>query len=177
VNANPSGRRIFLAGSWVLSGARRGNAIIVGPSPGSDPTFGRGGMNLMVERRKTGPSGGSRHAKTACRGALDARRAAQGRVEDSDPRHIVTHPASPQLLLANPSASADAVTLFVALGLLPWKAAETGMALRPSPLMARPIARFSPPAGARNTELVPPESGVLLGSAHGRPRGKGVHAA
>jgi hypothetical protein len=177
VNANPSGRRTFPAGSWRLSEARREHAIIGGPSPGSGLSFGRGGIAVMVDRGEEGSSDGSRHAKKACRGALDARCTAQGRVGDLRSRHIVTHPASLPLLLASRSAVADAVHPLIADGAKLRQAIGKVAGARSSTSQVQRTDRFSPLSGARDTELVQPEICADEALFRGPSRGKGVLAA
>jgi hypothetical protein len=160
-----------------MSESRREIAIVVGPSSGVSRAFGRGGNSVMVERLGLVSSGGLRHAKTVCRGALGARRTAQGRVGDIDPRHVVTHPASPLLLLANLSATADAGDLFFAGGAMLWSAIGTLVGTRISLITAQPIDRSSPRVWASDTDLVPPGSGAFVVLGFGHSRGKGVLAA
>ena len=156
-------------------GARGSHGTVAGPCPSR-----RAVPECPARRfeRPDGSIGGTRHAKTVCRGALNARRAAQGRVGDHSlpgtspvisshicffrrtrplPRTRSVHafPAAPGPGVAKVSTVRDAAS-------------------RPK---AQPADRSSPRPGARDTELVQPGRDVTPTSARGQSRGKGVLAA
>jgi hypothetical protein len=113
-----------------------------------------------------------------CRGALDVRRAAQGRVGDQHfPRHFAHHLVSHPLLSANTSAPADAVRPLARGGVDRRRAEVSAARTLASRNSARPGNRFSPRSEARDTELVQPCCYVSTTSACGHSRGKGVLAA
>jgi hypothetical protein len=178
VNANPSGSRTPSTGGWGRLQARRELAAATEPSPSvaqCDVHAGNSGGTLLGAN---GSNGGTRHAKTVCRGALNLRRAAQGRVgEQSSPRHIARHPESHRLLSANTSAFADADR----------PRQSGGASHRPAMVSTTPHAAFRPQAQpadgrwpreeARQSEPVDPGRGVVATSACVHTRGKGVLAA
>ena len=128
--------------------------------------------------RTDGSIGGTRHAKTVCRGALKQRRAAQGRVGDRfPPRHIARHLVSHLLLSAKTSAQADVVRPFFLGGarLRSAKGSTTRGAV--SRQQAQPEKCYSLLPETRNTSLVQPGGNVIPTLARGLSRGKGVLAA
>jgi hypothetical protein len=178
VNANPSGSRTPSTGSWGRSKARRELAATTEPSPGQAPVDAHAGFAGVRVRPDRGLNGGTRHAMTVCRGALNLRCAAQGRVGELDlPRHVVRHLAPHLLLSANSSALADAVRplMLVEAGYRPSdESAARKHASRPK---AQPGKCFSPRHGASDTDLVQTGCDVVETLARGHSRGKGVLAA
>jgi hypothetical protein len=178
VNANPSGSRTPPAGSRGRAKARRVTATVAGPSPGQLRRVAVAGIVGTYYGFALDSMGGTRHAMMVCRGALTVRRAAQGRVGDLDiPRHIVCHLAILRLLSANPSARPDAVRpRFPARGVRRpvEKPAVRKLALR---VASPPGKRSSPRFEARDNEPVHARSVVVVTSAFGQHRGKGVRAA
>jgi hypothetical protein len=115
---------------------------------------------------------------TVCRGALNLRCAAQGRVGEFDlPRHVVRHLAPHLLLSANWSALADAVRplMLVAAGYR--QSDESAARKHASRPQAQPGECFSPRYEARDTVLVQTGCDVVETLARGLSRGKGVLAA
>jgi hypothetical protein len=179
VNANPSGSRTPPTGGWGRSIARREFASTTGPPPTGLQTIRRAGVAGPVKRHAIGSGSGTRHAKTACRGAPNPRRAAQGRNgEQYPPRHVhhlVAHP----LLLANLSATAGMVRRLISdrcQHLLRDERALTDAASRPK-VRPRDHDAPLPVCEARDTELAQPVHGVAMTPVNRPPRGKGVRAA
>ena len=128
--------------------------------------------------RVDGSNGGSRHAKTVCRGALNLRCAAQGRVGDQlTPRHVAHHLVPHLLLSAKTSAPADAVRPRLLDGAWPRLAKVSTVRNAASRPKAQPAECRTPRDGACDTELVQPGPDVTPTSACGQSRGKGVLAA
>jgi hypothetical protein len=179
VNANPSGSRTPSTGSWGRSQARRELAAATEPSPGYVPIVGVAGIAGAPYRLVRGMNVGTRHAMTVCRGALNLRCAAQGRVGDLDdlPRHVVRHLAPHLLLLANSSAPADAVRPLMLVGARFWPSDGSTVPTHASRPRAQPGECFAPRHGARDTELVQAGCDVVETLARGHSRGKGVLAA
>ena len=178
MNANPSGSRTPSTGSWGRLQARRELATTTEPSPGYVPVVGVAGFAGASYRSVRGLNGGTRHAMTVCRGALNLRCAAQGRVGDRVlPRHVVRHLAPHRLLLANSSASADAVRPFMLVGAGFWPSDESTVRTHASWPKAKAGQCFSPRSEARDTDLVQPGGDVVETLARGHSRGKGVLAA
>ena len=178
MNANPSGSRTPSTGSWGSSKARRESAATTEPSPGQAPS--RRAYRICRRTRSTGRglNGGTRHAMTVCRGALNLRCAAQGRVGELDlPRHVVRHLAPHLLLSANSSALADAVRPLMLVGAGNWPSDESTARTHASRPKAQPGECFSPRHGARDTDLVQTGCDVVETLARGHSRGKGVLAA
>jgi hypothetical protein len=178
VNANPSGSRTPSTGSWGRSKARRELAATTEPSPGQAPVGAHTGFAGVRDRLGRGLNGGTRHAMTVCRGALNLRCAAQGRVGERDlPRHVVRHLAPHLLLSANSSALADAVRprMLVEAGL--WPSDESTARKHASRPKVQPRECFSPLHGARDTVLVQSGCDVVETLARGHSRWKGVLAA
>jgi hypothetical protein len=178
VNANPSGSRTPSTGCRGGSDTRKELAATSGP-PSS-----LGQLDVLARicdetlERLDGSNGGTRHAKTVCRGALKQRRAAQGRVGDQfPPRHVARHLVSHLLLSAKTSAQADVVRPFLLGGarLRSAKGSTTHCAV--SWPQAQPENCYSHPSEARNTRLVQPGGNVIPTLARGLSRGKGVLAA
>jgi hypothetical protein len=176
VNANPSGSRRILAGGRDGPESRRENAVATGPLPSLVRADGRAGHAGLAHRRTRGSIGGTRHAKRVCRGALSARRAAQGRAGDRGLRHVVRHLESHLFLMANTSAPADAVRPLLPGDARSWSSAESTVHSPASPPKARPTDRSSPRLGARDTELVQPAHGAVATPSGRSSRGKGVLA-
>jgi len=178
VNANPSGSRTPSTGSWGKSKARREFAAATEPSPGYVPIVGVAGFAGAPYRPVRSMNDGTRHAKTVCRGALSLRCAAQGRVGDLDlPRHVIRHLAPHLLLLANSSASGDAVRPLMLVRARFWPSDESTVRKHASRPKAQPGECFSPRSEARDTELVQSGCDVVETLARGHSRGKGVLAA
>jgi len=178
VNANPSGPRTPPTGCWGRSKARRELEAAAEPSSRHARIDVQAGIAGGPGPRAYGSIGGTRHAMKVCRGALNVRRAAQGRVGDLHlPRHIARHLVSHRLLSANTSAPADAVRPLTPDGASRRPAAVWTVRTPASRTVARPGNRFSPRPGARDTELVQPGCDVSTTSACGHSRGKGVLAA
>jgi len=179
VNANPSGSRTLPTGGWGPSIARRKFADTTKPRPNRLQTFSRVGGAGPVVCRAVGSASGSRHAMTACRGAPNPRRAAQGRNgEGYLPRHV-NHLASHPLPLANRSAAAGMVRRSVlerGQHLFRDERAFSAAASRPK---AQPRDHDAPSQDcrARDVRLAQPVRGAALTSVDGPPRGKGVRAA
>jgi hypothetical protein len=178
VNANPSGSRAPSTGGWGGSEARRELAATTGPPLGwtelDVPTgIARGSPGLGQ-----GSIGGTRHAKTVCRGALNPRRAAQGRVGDQNPpRHIARHLVPHLLLSANTSARADAVRPPQRHRAWPRPAKVLTTENAAYGPQAQPGECCSPRHGAGDAELVQSGCNVIPTSACVLSRGKGVLAA
>jgi hypothetical protein len=178
VNANPSGSRTPSTGSWGRSKARRELAAASEPSPGHAPVVVLAGFAGVRYRPVRDVNGGTRHAMTVCRGALNLRCAAQGRVGDlNPPRHVVRHHAPHLLLLANAFVPTDAVGPFMLVGAGFRPSDESTVRLHASRPKAQPGECFSPPHGASDTELVHSGCDVVETLARGHSRGKGVLAA
>ena len=178
MNANPSGSRTPPTGRWGRSKARRVLEAAAEPSLGHALVDVPAGMPGGSDSRARGTIGGTRHAMKVCRGALNVRRAAQGRVGDLHlPRHIARHLGSHLLLSANTSASAGAVRPLIPDGAQPRHAEALTVRTLASRTVARPENCFTPRPGARDTELVQPGCDVVATSACGHSRGKGVLAA
>ena len=178
MNANPSGSRTPSTGSWGSLQARRELAAASEPSPGYVPIDALAGFAGALNRPVLGMNGGTRHAMTVCRGALNLRCAAQGRVGDRVvPRHVVRHLASHLLLLAISSAPPDAVRPFMLVGTRFWPSDESTVRSHASRPTAQPGDCFSPRSGACDTDLVQLGCDVVETLARGHSRGKGVLAA
>jgi hypothetical protein len=178
VNANPSGSRTPSTGSWGRLQARRELAAATEPSPGYVPIVGVAGFAGAPYRPVRGMNDGTRHAMTVCRGALNLRCAAQGRVGDLDlPRHVVRHLAPHRLLLANSSALADAVRPLMLVGAGFWPSDGSTVRTHASRPKAQPGECCSPRSRARDTKLVQAGCDVVETLARGHSRGKGVLAA
>jgi hypothetical protein len=108
VNAIPSGNRTLSTGSRDGSKARRGIVAATGLLAGQGPGDHHAGLSGVSGRLGAGQVDRTRHAKTVCRGALSLRCAAQGRVGDITPRHVVRHLASHRLLSAPSPATSGA---------------------------------------------------------------------
>jgi hypothetical protein len=178
VNANPSGSRT------PSTGCRGGLDTRKELAATSGPPLGLGQLDVLARvgdetfERLDGANGGTRLAKTVCRGALTQRRAAQGRVGDQfPPRHIARHLGSHLLLSAKTSAQADAVRPCLRGGarLRSAKGSTTQSAV--SWQMAQPEKCYSLLPETRNTSLVQPGGNVIPTLARGLSRGKGVLAA
>jgi hypothetical protein len=177
VNANPSGSRTPTAGGRGRSQTRREIASTTEPSPGLIPVVGCAGFAGTDLGQLHGPTGGTRHAMTVCRGARRARRAVQGRFGNPCSRYIVRHLVRQPLLSANTSVPADAVRPLRSRGARLWPPAESTVQLPSSRSQAQPTDRFSPLRGVYSAELVQPARGVTATPAGGQSRGKGVLAA
>jgi len=178
VNANPSRARTPPTGRWGRSKARRVLEAAAEPPSGHARVDVPAGVTGGPDSRARGTIDGTRHAMKVCRGALNVRRAAQGRVGDLHlPRHIARHLVSHLLLSANTSASAGAVRPLIPDGAQPRPAEVSAVRTLAFRTVARPDNRFSPRPGARDTELVQPGCDVVATSACGHSRGKGVLAA
>ena len=178
MNANPSGSRTPPAGGRGRSQARRELEAAAEPSSCPARVAVPAGIAGGPDRRVQGLTGGTRHAMKVCRGALNLRRTAQGRVGDHRlPRHFAHHLVPHPLLSANTSAPADAVRPFVPDGARDAPVEGATVRTLASRTVARPRNRFSPHHGARDTELVQPGRDVVSTSACGHSRGKGVLAA
>jgi len=178
VNANPSGSRTPSTGCRGGSDTRKELAAISGPPLGLRQLDVLARIGHETCQRLDGSNGGTRHAKMVCRGALNQRRAAQGRVGDQfPPRHIARHLVSHLLLSAKTSAPADVVRPFLLGGarLRSAKGSTTRSAV--SWQQAQPEKCYSLPPEARNTRLVQPGGNVIPTLARGLSRGKGVLAA
>jgi hypothetical protein len=178
VNANPSGSRTPSTGCRGGLDTRKELAATSGPPLDLRQldVLARIGDETFV--RLDGSNGGTRHAKTVCRGALRQRRAAQGRVGDQfPPRQIAHHLVSHLLLSAKTSAQADVVRPFLSGGARTRSAKESTNQSALSWQQAQPEICSSLPAEARNTRLVQPGGDVTPTLARGLSRGKGVLAA
>jgi hypothetical protein len=176
VNANPSGSRAPSTGRWGGSEARRELAAASGPSVGHAQPDMLAGFSGRAWGNGIGLGGGTRHAKTVCRGALNQRRAAQGRVEDQfPPRYVARHPVAHPLLSARTSGSADAVCSLHLGGAWPppTRTSTNRIAFRST---AQPGDCFSSLHGARNTDLVRHGRRARQALVCGHSRGKGVLA-
>jgi len=179
VNANPSGSRTPPTGGWGRSIARREIASTTVPPPTRLQTICRAGSAGLVDRQAIGSASGTRHAMTACRGAPNPRRAAQGRNgEHYVPRHV-NHLVLQPLPLANLSAAAGMVRRLIS-DRGPYLFRDE-RALRDAASRSKAQPRDhdapSPHRKARHTELAQPVHGVALTPVDGPPRGKGVLAA
>jgi len=178
VNANPSGSRTSSTGCWGELEARRELAAATGPSLGLAHVDVRAGLSGTAIRRVDGANGGSRHAKKACRGALNLRCAAQGRVGDQlTPRHVAHHLVPHLLLSARTSAHADAVRPRFLDQARAWLAKVSMVRNAASRPKAQPAEWHTPPDEACGTELVRLGPDVTPTSACAQSRGKGVLAA
>ena len=178
MNANPSGSRTPSTGCWGELEARRELVAATGPSLGLALFDVRAGLSGRAIRRVDGSNGGSRHAKKACRGALNPRCAAQGRVGDPvTPRRVTHHLVSHLLLSARTSARADAVRPRFLDQAWPWLAKVSMVRNAASGPKAQPAEWHTPPDGACGTELVRLGLDVTPTSACAQSRGKGVLAA
>jgi hypothetical protein len=178
VNANPSGSRTPSTGCWGELEARREHAAATGPPLGLALFDVRAGFSGGTIQRVDGSNGGSRHAKKACRGALNLRCAAQGRVGDQPtPRHVTHHLAPHLLLSARTSARADAVRPRFLDQARPWLAKVSMVRSAASRPKAQPANWHTPRDGACDTELVRLGPDVTPTSACAQSRGKGVLAA
>jgi hypothetical protein len=178
VNANPSGSRTPSTGSWGSLQSRRESAAASEPSPGYVPVDALAGFAGALDRPVLGMNDGTRHAMTVCRGALNLRCAAQGRVGDQVlPRHVVRHLASHLLLLAISSALSDAVRPFMLVGTRFWPSDESTVRMHASRPTAQPGHCCAPRFRACDNELVQPGRDVVETLARGHSRGKGVLAA
>jgi hypothetical protein len=178
VNANPSGSRTPSTGCWGKLEARRELAAATGPSQGVVQLNVYAGMSGWTFKRDDRSSGGSRHAKTVCRGALNLRRTAQGRVGDElTPRHVAIHLVPHLLLSAKSSAPADAVRPRLRDGARPRLARVSAVRHAASGRQAQSGNCCKPRFGSYNTDLVHPGPDVTLASACVQSRGKGVLAA
>jgi len=178
VNANPSGSRTPSTGCRGGLDTRKEFAATSGPPLGLRQLDMLARIGDETGQQLDGSSGGTRHAKTVCRGALEQRHAAQGRVGDQfPPRHIAHHLVAHLLLSAKTSASADVVRQFFlgGAGLRSAKGSTTQSAV--SWQEAQPEKCYSLPDDARNTTLVQPGGDVTPTLARGLSRGKGVLAA
>ncbi len=178
MNANPSGSRTPSTGSWGSSKARREFVAATVPSPGRMPVDVLAGCAGALSRPGYCLNGGTRHAKTVCRGALSLRCAAQGRVGDLlIPRHVVRHLAPHRLLSANSSALPDGVRqcMLVKAGLGP--ADESTGQTRNSRPKVQPADCCSSQGGVSDIKLVRFGCDVVETLARGHSRGKGVLAA
>jgi hypothetical protein len=178
VNANPSGSRTPSTGCWGELEARRELAAATGPSMGLARFDVRAGVSGRAVERADGSRGGARHAKKACRGALNLRCAAQGRVGDRlTPRHIAHHRVPHLLLSARTSAPADAVRpRFLDQG-WPWLSKVSMARKAANRSKAQPAKWHTPRDGSCAAELVRPGHDVTPASACAQSRGKGVLAA
>jgi hypothetical protein len=178
VNANPSGSRTPQTGCQGWSKARRVLEAVAEPPSSYARNDVAAGMIGRPASQASGAIGGTRHAMTVCRGALNLRCAAQGRVGDQAvPRHVVRHLASHLLLLAITSAPPDAVRPFMLVGTRFWPSDESTVRSHASRPTAQPGDCPSPRSGARDTDLVQPGCDVVETLARGHSRGKGVLAA
>jgi hypothetical protein len=178
VNANPSGSRTPPTGCRGILEARREFAVATGPSQGLAPLDVRAVMSGRPRRRTKSSNGGSRHAKMVCRGALNLRRTAQGRVGDElTPRHVASHLVPQLLLSARSSASADTVRLRLGEGAMPRLAQDVAARSAASRPQAQPGERLLPVSGSRGANLVSTGADVTPASACAQSRGKGVLAA
>jgi len=178
VNANPSGSRTPPTGSLGRAKARRVLATATGPSPGHLRAAAFARISGLLHGFGRDSIDGTRHAMKVCRGALTARRAAQGRVGELPlPRHIARHLVSHRLLSANPSALPDAVRLQFPGGANPCFVGTPAVRNLASRVAAQPGNGFSPRFEARDIELVETRCVVVVTPACGQRRGKGVRAA
>jgi hypothetical protein len=178
VNANPSVSRTPSTGSWGGLDARRELAAAAGPSLGIARVEVRAGLSGRALERVNSTNGGSRHAKKACRGALNPRCAAQGRVGDKlTSRHVAHHLVIHLLLSARTSATADAVRPRFPGQAWPWLTTVSMVRNAASRPKAQPAKWHTPPEGACDTKLVRPGPDVIPTSACAQSRGKGVQAA
>ncbi len=178
MNANPSGSRTPSTGCRGESEARRAAATTTGPSRGLAQLDVRAGMSGRVRRRGKWSSGGSRHAKRVCRGALNPRRTAQGRVGDEvNPRHVESHRVPHRLLSAQTSAPAGAVRPRLRIGARPRLAKVAPARDAASRPKAKPGKCRAPRLGSCDTELLQSGPDVTLTSACAQFRRKGVLAA
>ena len=125
----------------------------------------------------TGSNGGARHAKTVCRGALNLRCAAQGRVGDQDvPGTSPIISCHICFFWRNVRSSGRGPSTLSRRGQVLARDGVDGpnAASRPK---AQPAECCAPHDGARDTELVQPGRDVIPTSARGQSRGKGVLAA
>ena len=178
MNANPSGSRTPSTGCRGELDTRKDFAATSVLPLGLRQSDVLGRFCAETLERTDGPNGGTRHAKTVCRGALKQRRAAQGRVGDQfPPRHIARHLVSHLLLSAKTSAHADVVRPFF-LGGARLRSAKGSTTLGAvSWQQAQPDKCYSLRFEARNTSLVQPGGNVIPTLARGLSRGKGVLAA
>jgi hypothetical protein len=178
VNAIPSGSRTASTGSRGGSEARREFATVAVPSSSLARAAGCTGESLGHAGSVIGSNDGTRRAKMVRRGALATRRAAQGRVGDSEiPRHIARHLVPHRLLLANTSAPADAVRPCLPVEAGPRSGKLVAGLVHASRRAVQPGSRYVPPLGARDAELVRTRYDVISASACEQSRGKGVLAA
>jgi hypothetical protein len=178
VNANPSGSRTPSTGCRGGLDTRKELAATSGLPLGRRQSDVLGRICAETFEWTDGSNGGTRHAKTVCRGALKQRRAAQGRVGDHfPPRHIASHLVSHLLLSAKTSAQADVVRLFLLGGARLQSAKGSTTLSAVSWQQAQPEKCYSLPPEARNTRLVQPGGNVIPTLARGLSRGKGVLAA
>jgi hypothetical protein len=178
VNANPSGSCTPPTGCWGRLDARRESASDAGLSLSLARFDACTGMSGRANRRVAGSSGGSRCAKTVRRGALNLRRAVQGRVGDQpSPRHVANHLVPHLFLSAKTSAPADAVRPHFPDRAWPYLAKVSTAGNAASRPKAQPVDCRMPRDGADGTELVQPGHDVIPTSARARSRGKGVLAA
>jgi hypothetical protein len=178
VNANPSGSRTPSTGCRGTFDTRKGLAATSGPPLDHCQLDVLARIGDETFEWLHGSNGGTWHAKTVCRGALEQRGAAQGRVGDQcPPRHIAHHHVSHLLLSAKTSAPADAVRSFLSGGacLRSAKGSTTHGAV--SWQQAQPEKCYSLPEEARNTRLAQPGGDVTPALVRGLSRGKGVLAA
>jgi hypothetical protein len=177
VNAIPSGSRTPATRCRGESDTRRDFAAASVPSRSVDKRTACAGTTGRAPLLSCG-HGGSRHAKTVCRGALSLRRTAQGRVGDfRSPRHVAFHLASHLLLSAPTSASAGAIRPLGRDGAkaphLP-RAADRAIASR---FRAQPGISQAAHDGSQGFELAQSGPDVAHASACAQSRGKGVLAA
>ncbi len=178
MNANPSGSRTPWTGCLGSSKARREFTATTGPSQGLAQRDVCAGLSGQAIRRGAGSNGGSRHAKTVCRGALNLRRTAQGRVGgDRVPRHVAIHLVSHRLLSARTSAPADAVRPYLRDGASPRLMQAKTVRKAASCPQAQPGECRTTRDGSCGRELVHPGPDVTPASARAQSRGKGVLAA
>ncbi len=178
MNANPSGSRTPSTGSRGRSKARREFVAATVPSPGHKPVDVLSGNTGAPSRLVFCLNGGTRHAKTVCRGALSLRCAAQGRVGDLlIPRHVVRHLAPHRLLSANSSALPDGVRQCMLVKAALGPADESTGQTHTSRPKVQPEDCFSPQGGVSDIKLVRFGCDVVETLARGLSRGKGVLAA
>jgi len=178
VNANPSGSRTPPTGGWGRSIARRESASTTqSPLIRLQSTCRAGGAGA-VNRQAIGSASGSRHAMTACRGAPNPRRIAQGRNGEHCPRHVNQLALQPLPLASLPAAAGTVRRLISDRGrhLFRDERALPDTASRPKAQL-RDHDALPPCRVARGTELVQPVRSVAVTPVDGPPRGKGVLAA
>jgi hypothetical protein len=178
VNANPSGSRTPSTGCRGELDTRKGLAATSGPLLDLCPLDVFARICEETFGGRDGSNGGTRHAKTVCRGALKQRGAAQGRVGDQfPPRHIAHHLVSHLLLSAKTSAQSGVVRPSLLGGASLWSAKGSTTDGAISWQQGQPEKCYSLPEEARNTRLAQPGGGVIPTFARGLARGKGVLAA